>query len=232
MTDKTMPGDNHYRAFVGDPHNYDLISAVSFQLLTLLGLRDIHSLLDVGCGSLRSGRLLIPYLNSGNYYGLEPNRWLVDEGIKSEVGESEISLKTPSFSYCTDLNEFSEDQTFDYVLLQSIFSHCGADLVSSWLDELIPRMDNDSILIGTYFKLSKDSNEKGWLYPGLVSYRKETFSSLFNRRHVVFNEVSWPHPIQQWFVVTKTSMDLSEFSKAGEIFSNVYADRWHRRKKV
>lgn len=53
-------GDQHYRAYVGPPQNYDLISAMSFGLLTALGLRQHHSLLDIGCGSLRNGRLLIP----------------------------------------------------------------------------------------------------------------------------------------------------------------------------
>ena len=63
------PGDNHYRAYVGPPKDYDLVSAMVFNLLTCLGLRQHHRVLDIGCGSLRSGRLLIPYLNKGNYFG-------------------------------------------------------------------------------------------------------------------------------------------------------------------
>ena len=60
-----VPGDPHYRAFVGPPEDYDLVSAMSFGLLTALGLRQHHALLDIGCGSMRVGRLLIPYLNVG-----------------------------------------------------------------------------------------------------------------------------------------------------------------------
>src|SRR5271169_3068223 len=80
------PGDAHYRAYVGPPEDYDLISAMTFNLLTSLGLRQNHALLDIGCGSLRCGRLFIPYLNAGNYTGIEPNQWLIDEGIRREVG--------------------------------------------------------------------------------------------------------------------------------------------------
>ncbi len=52
-----LPGANHYRAYVGYAKNYDLIAAMTFNLLTTIGLRQNHKLVDVGCGSLRIGRL-------------------------------------------------------------------------------------------------------------------------------------------------------------------------------
>ena len=93
------PGDPHYRAYVGPPEDYDLIAAMTFNLLTTLGLRQHHSLLDIGCGSLRIARLLIPYLNRGKYFGVEPNQWLVEEGIRREVGESLVEIKHPTFFF-------------------------------------------------------------------------------------------------------------------------------------
>ena len=71
----------HYSAYVGPPALYDFMGATQFRLLTTLGLRDTHNLLDFGCGSLRAGRLLIPYLLPGRYFGVEPNAWLVEEAI-------------------------------------------------------------------------------------------------------------------------------------------------------
>ena len=91
------PGDRHYRAYIGPPEDYDLIGAMTFNLLTTLGLRQHHTLADIGCGSLRAGRLFIPYLNPGKYLGIEPNRWLVDEGIRMEVGADMIRIKQPRF---------------------------------------------------------------------------------------------------------------------------------------
>src|SRR6185436_13308722 len=93
------PGDTHYRAYVGPPEDYDLIAAMTFNLLTTLGLRQHHTLLDVGCGSLRAGRLFIPYLNAGRYIGIDPNRWLVEEGIRHEVGADLIRIKQPKLYY-------------------------------------------------------------------------------------------------------------------------------------
>ena len=93
------PGDPQYRAYVGPPEDYDLVAAMAFNLLTTLGLRQHHSLLDIGCGSLRIGRLLIPYLNRGKYFGVEPNEWLVDEGIRRELGETLVQIKRPTFFF-------------------------------------------------------------------------------------------------------------------------------------
>ena len=128
------PGDPHYRAYVGPPADYDLIAAMTFNLLTTLGLRQHHSLLDVGCGSLRIGRLLIPYLNRGKYFGIEPAEWLVAEGIKQELGETVVQTKRPTFFF-TDSPEtvVRAKVSFDFALAQSIFSHCGLDLIRGWL---------------------------------------------------------------------------------------------------
>ena len=74
-------GAGHYSSYVGPPKLWDELGASQFRLLTALGLRENHRLLDVGCGALRAGRLLMPYLNKGCYYGIEPNMWLVEDAI-------------------------------------------------------------------------------------------------------------------------------------------------------
>src|SRR5206468_10042007 len=93
------PGDAHYRAYVGPPEDYDLIAAMAFNLLTTLGLRQHHALLDVGGGSLRIGRLLIPYLNRGKNFGVEPNEGLVEQGIKRELGRALLEMKGRTFFF-------------------------------------------------------------------------------------------------------------------------------------
>ena len=53
------PGARHYRAYVGAPQTYDIFAHMQFSLMTLLGLRQEHTLLDIGCGSLRAGKLFV-----------------------------------------------------------------------------------------------------------------------------------------------------------------------------
>src|SRR5436190_1282619 len=142
------PGDHHYRAYVGPPEDYDLIAAMTFNLLTTLGLRQHHSLLDIGCGSLRIGRLLIPYLNRGKYFGMEPNEWLVEEGINHEIGKSLVEIKHPTFFFSDSPGIITQaNVAFDFALAQSIFSHCELNLIKNWLAAISPSLARDGPLV-------------------------------------------------------------------------------------
>ena len=44
------PGSAHYSAYVGPAGQWDFMGATQFRLLTALGLREHHRLLDLGCG--------------------------------------------------------------------------------------------------------------------------------------------------------------------------------------
>jgi len=92
------PGSHHYRAFVGDTQTYDVFSHMQFSLMTLLGLRETHTLLDVGCGSLRAGKLFLMYLLPDRYFGIEPEEWLVQEGIERELGREIVNRQAAALS--------------------------------------------------------------------------------------------------------------------------------------
>src|SRR6201987_2459849 len=145
------PGDTHYRAYVGPPEDYDLIAAMTFNLLTPLCLRQHHCLLNVGCGSLRIGRLLIPYLNRGKYFGVEPNEWLVEEGIRRELGETLVQIKRPTFFFSDSPETIGQSKVaFDFALAQSVFSHCGLDLIKNWLTAISRSFAERGALAATF----------------------------------------------------------------------------------
>jgi hypothetical protein len=56
------PGDAHYKSFVGHPKKYGSMGALQFSLLASLGLSEESRVLEVGCGALRLGKLLISFL--------------------------------------------------------------------------------------------------------------------------------------------------------------------------
>ena len=107
-------GSHHYKAFVGAVQTYDLISAIQFNLLTNLRLREHHFLLDIGCGSLTGGKIFIPYLLPGRYFGIEPEQWLIEEGLKNELGQEIIHIKKPTFVNDRDFTLSIFNRNFDF----------------------------------------------------------------------------------------------------------------------
>lgn len=203
------PGDEHYRAYVGPPKDYDLVSAMVFNLLTSLGLRQHHRVLDIGCGSLRVGRLLIPYLNPAHYFGVEPHRWLVESGIANEVGRDLINIKKPTFSFRDSMDEFKEPLNLDYAVAQSIFSHCGKDLIEGWLSQVSFHLKDDGALVATFLADDEEYDGHGWVYPGCVNYKPETMATIASGCGLNFSVLDWAHPRQTWALFSKRKYDNS-----------------------
>ena len=202
------PGDPQYRAYVGPPEDYDLIAAMTFNLLTTLGLRQHHSLLDIGCGSLRIGRLVIPYLNRGKYFGVEPNEWLVDDGIRRELGETLVQIKRPTFFLSDSPDTIAHAKiAFDFALAQSIFSHCGLDLIEGWLSAISGSLAQDGVLVATFLIGEEDSAKTGWIYPDCVNYRPATLESAAKDVNLRFEILDWKHPRQTWALFAAPGYD-------------------------
>ncbi len=195
------PGSKHYRAFVGWPEAYDIVSAMQFNLLTHLGLREHHSLLDIGCGSLRAGRLFIPYLMPDRYFGMEPNDWLVEDGIKHEIGQDMIGLKRPRFSNDADFTLSEFGQKFDFIIAQSIFSHAAPAQIAKCLGEARKVMTTTSILAATFVKGDKDYAGSEWVYPGCVQYTLDYMKDIATQHGLACTPIGWKHPNNQSWVV-------------------------------
>ena len=206
------PGDPQYRAYVGPPEDYDLIAAMAFNLLTTVGLRQHHSLLDIGCGSLRIGRLLIPYLNRGKYFGVEPNKWLVEEGIMRELGDTLVQIKQPTFFFSDSPDTILQPKVaFDFALAQSIFSHCGLDLIMRWLSAISRTLAPNGALVATFLIGDEDSAQTGWIYPECVNYRPETLERAAKDVNLRFEILDWKHPRQKWALFAAPGYDSTWF---------------------
>jgi len=230
MSDESLglglkPGDEHYRAYVGPPQDYDLVSAMVFNLLTILGCRQHHKVLDVGCGSLRNGRLLIPYLNKGNYTGIEPNKWLIEDGINYELGRGQVAIKSPLLFEGSSADVLGVDEMFDFAFAQSIFSHCGLDLIEQWLREVHPHLNEDGVFAATFIKGEQDFDGEGWVYPGCVSFRPKTLGNLARKLGYEFKELDWWHPRQTWCLFYKKDFDVAWMSDHALSWNNAMQRR-------
>lgn len=194
-----------YREYIGKGHRgkHDLMSAQQFIILIELGLREHHKLLDIGCGSLRAGRLLIPYLLKGNYYGIEPNINILDEGIKKESGN--IFYTREAHVSCNDQFDLRIfDEKFDFILAHSIFTHTTQAQLRKCLSEISLVLKDDGLFVGTF--LHGDNYEGSeWVYPERVTYKEDLIKSLSMEYGLKYSKLNYVHVNgqQSWFSLVK-----------------------------
>lgn len=199
------PGAEHYAAYVGPPREWDFMGATQFRLLAALGIREHHKLLDIGCGSLRAGRLLIAYLSQGNYYGIEPNTWLIDEAIEKELGRDLVKLKQPNFSASSKFDAESFGVKFDFIVAQSIFSHAGPELVHDAFEQIGKTLSRDGLALVTFIHPDQipgvPIEAPGWTYPGCTTYEPARIMELISAADLAGRRLPWYHPRQTWYVL-------------------------------
>lgn len=195
------PGSHHYRAFVGPPETYDTCCAMQFNLLTFLGLREDHFLLDIGCGSLGPGKLFIPYLLPGHYFGIEPEQWLIDEGIENELGRDMVNIKAPVFSNDTDFTCTVFGQKFDFILAHSIFSHASQAQISRCISQAKECMKPSSIFAATFWEGQENYTGDKWDYTTCITYTLERMVELTLEHGMICKPIDWPHPTQRWVLM-------------------------------
>lgn len=206
------PGDGHYSAYVGPPGQWDVMGATQFRLLTTLGLREHHRLLDLGCGSLRAGRLLICYLEPGHYCGIEPEAWLVEDGLSREVGADLARMKSPRFVYSSDFPADDFGVQFDFIVAQSVFSHAGPESVAAALARCSRALSAQGLVLATFIhphRLPAAPREApGWTYPGCTTYAPKRILQLIDEAGMTGIALPWWHPRQTWYAIANEATAL------------------------
>jgi SAM-dependent methyltransferase len=193
-------GAHHYRAYVGPPDRYDVIAALQFNLLTTLGLREHHYLLDIGCGSLRAGRLFIAYLLQGRYFGIEPERWLVDAGIENELGQDILRVKQPTFRHARDFSLGDITTQFDMINAHSIFSHAASSQIRDGFSLVKKALKPGGLFVATYVRGDSSYEGSDWVYPKCVQFREDDMQQLAAEHGLSMRPLDWPHPKQHWLL--------------------------------
>src|SRR3989344_2962205 len=102
---RNMPYMEYYRAVMRrrarqDPKEavggrWELGSAGQIALLKRYGIEPRHTVLDIGCGSLRGGLNIIRYLDTGNYTGIDISEEILEAGRRF-LREAELTQKKPT----------------------------------------------------------------------------------------------------------------------------------------
>jgi SAM-dependent methyltransferase len=142
----------NYKSFVcKEQYYYTGGASVFLQCVSEWGLKPTDNLLDIGCGSLRIGKHLIPFLEAEKYCGVEPEQKYLKDGLKWEVSESMLKLKRPSFIYNNDFDFSLFNRKFDFVLSRSVFIHCSPSQFVNCLKSLKGHLSKDGRFIVSLF---------------------------------------------------------------------------------
>ena len=85
------------------------------------GMQPGHRLLDVGCGTLRGGVKFIPYLDPGNYFGIDLSQEMLDAGLRELEGVG-AGGRDPHLRQ-TETFDMDFGVPMDYAIAQSVFTH-------------------------------------------------------------------------------------------------------------
>lgn len=155
----------NYKDYVGPGQRYRTISRERFELLLEHGLREPHRLLDIGCGSLRLGRLAIPFLAPKGYHGLEPGEKWLYEGLKHEIeevfGESLVQYKEPAFDHNEQFTLDGFGVEFDYIVAFSVFIHCGQEQFKTCLTNARAVMKQSESIFLLDLNIAAETSQSG-----------------------------------------------------------------------
>lgn len=111
-----------HRAIIGG--RWEETGNIQMEMLLAEGLRPRHTLLDIGCGPLRTGCRVIPFLNPGHYWGTDLSAGLMRRGYASELTEGDRA-RLPRGHLVED-GDFSFPgipREIDYLLCFAVFTH-------------------------------------------------------------------------------------------------------------
>lgn len=158
-------------------------SAGRMQLIALLreGVYPDSTVLDVGCGCLRAGYWLIHFLEPGRYFGIEPNRWMLEAGVRHLLEPGLVESKRPRFDSNPDFDFSVFGETFDFVLARSIWTHAAKDQIRKMLDGFAAHARPGGVFLASYRRAGlfrRDYRGRHWVgrsheseSPGMVAHR-------------------------------------------------------------
>jgi arylamine N-acetyltransferase/SAM-dependent methyltransferase len=143
-------------------------------LMNHFGLEPHHRLLDVGCGTLRGGIHLIPFLEAEKYVGIDPNPLFIRIAQRL-IQETNLQHLKPRI---TNIDNFESNDRFDFILTQSVLNHLNEDQLHSLVDKIRVLLESDGTWISTvYFDSNIDTIQSNSPHPFRPN---ESVNSRFN----------------------------------------------------
>jgi len=119
-------------ALAGPAHLWRLKRDFQIAFLKSVGLEPRHTVLDLGCGTLRGGLPLIEYLDAKNYCGVEARADALAEG-RAELEAAGLADRDPDLCVESDFAAFRQQRRFDFVWAFSVTMHLSDEIFLEFL---------------------------------------------------------------------------------------------------
>lgn len=164
---------------VGPAHLWKMKRDFQIAFLKSQGLVPHHTLLDLGCGVLRGGMVLIDYLHVGHYWGFEVRKSVLDEG-RVALNESGLSFKRPVLLAADSLDHLRVSERFDFVWAFSVLIHMSDGIMEESLAWVAAHLqDNGRFFANVIIDSGSDGDWQG--FP--VVHRSLGFYSAVAKRY-------------------------------------------------
>jgi SAM-dependent methyltransferase len=137
--------------FTGGPRkDFERLGRHQFVVLINEGLEPHSKVLDIGCGAMRVGYWLLHFLNPGCYFGIEPNKEMLQAGINYILPPGLMESSHPSFAHNDDFDFSVFGVRFDFVLARSIWTHASKPQIETMLDSFSESATPGARMLASY----------------------------------------------------------------------------------
>ena len=123
---------------VGAEHDWERHGLLQSEFLKQMGLCPNHQFLEIGCGTGRLARKIVPYLHPGGYTGVDISKGAIEAARALSIEEGWVD-RSPVFSQAMPgpyEDQRSIGRTFNCVWAFSVFTHLPAPVVETIFSEV------------------------------------------------------------------------------------------------
>lgn len=123
----------------------------AFELLKREGLQPGDSVLDMGCGSLATGRHLLAYLEAHRYVGFDVNHALILAGLTIELPKVGVPHERGVYLFNHDFDLSQVTTPIDVAISEGFFSRLSLNRIARCVAAVMKRLSPGGRLYATWF---------------------------------------------------------------------------------